>query len=79
MKKISLKNLNLKEVEQLSREQLRNVLGGFTDGSGGESEEGTSEGNGCPTGQAPCTCVDESGERYYMGCKTLGACVANCL
>ncbi|TJZ50049.1 hypothetical protein FAZ15_21760 [Sphingobacterium olei] len=37
MKKISLKNLNLKEVEQLSREQLKNVLGGFT----GSSDEGT--------------------------------------
>lgn len=34
MKKISLKNLNLKEVEQLSREQLKNVLGGFA-ASGG--------------------------------------------
>lgn len=30
MKKISLRNLNLKEVEKLSREQLKNVLGGFT-------------------------------------------------
>jgi len=30
MKKISLKNLNLKEVEQLSREQLKDVLGGAT-------------------------------------------------
>ncbi|WP_316820463.1 hypothetical protein [Pedobacter gandavensis] len=30
MKKISLKNLNLKEVEQLSREQLKDVLGGWT-------------------------------------------------
>lgn len=28
MKKISLKNLNLKEVEQLSKEQLKDVLGG---------------------------------------------------
>lgn len=36
MKKISLKNLNLKEVEQLSRNQLKNVLGGFN-GSGGGS------------------------------------------
>lgn len=32
MKKISLKNLNLKEVEQLSRVQLKSFLGG--DGSG---------------------------------------------
>jgi len=29
MKKISLKNFNLKEIEQLSREQLKNVLGGY--------------------------------------------------
>ncbi|WP_140937582.1 TIGR04149 family rSAM-modified RiPP [Sphingobacterium lumbrici] len=29
-KKISLKNLNIKEVEQLSRTQLRNVLGGYS-------------------------------------------------
>lgn len=28
MKKISLKNLNVREVEQLSREQLKGVLGG---------------------------------------------------
>ncbi|KGE13336.1 hypothetical protein [Sphingobacterium deserti] len=28
MQKISLKNLNLKEVEKLSREQLKDVLGG---------------------------------------------------
>ncbi|WP_140937577.1 TIGR04149 family rSAM-modified RiPP [Sphingobacterium lumbrici] len=29
MKKISLKSLNLSEVEQLSRSQLKDVLGGF--------------------------------------------------
>ena len=29
MKKISLKNLNIIEVEQLSREQLKDVLGGY--------------------------------------------------
>lgn len=29
-KKISLKNLNINEVEQLSREQLKNVLGGWS-------------------------------------------------
>jgi len=39
MKKISLKNLNLKEVEQLSREQLKNVLGGYTGGTGGPETE----------------------------------------
>jgi len=36
MKKISLKSLNLKEVEKLSREQLKHVMGG-TSGSGGGS------------------------------------------
>lgn len=39
MKKISLKNLNLKEVEQLSREQLIGVLGGFAGGTSGELNE----------------------------------------
>lgn len=37
MKKISLKNLNLKEVNQLSREQLKNILGGSGSGSGSGS------------------------------------------
>ena len=35
MKKISLKNLNIQEVEQLTREQLKDVLGGFTAGTSG--------------------------------------------
>jgi len=35
MKKISLKNLNIQEVEQLSREQLKDVLGGSWGGSTG--------------------------------------------
>jgi natural product precursor len=35
MKKISLKNLNLKDVDQLSREQLKNVLGGYSNGTTG--------------------------------------------
>ena len=42
MIKISLKNLNLKKIEQLSREQLKNVLGGYTGGTG-RSEEMTSQ------------------------------------
>ncbi|QNL49826.1 rSAM-modified peptide [Olivibacter sp. SDN3] len=37
MKKISLKNLNLKEVEQLSREQLKDVFGGSASASGTDS------------------------------------------
>lgn len=40
MKKISLKSLNLKEVEQLSREQLKNVMGGWTGGSDQTGETG---------------------------------------
>jgi hypothetical protein len=35
MKKISLKNLNLKDVDQLTREQLKNVLGGYSNGTTG--------------------------------------------
>jgi|GEM_PF-1399619 len=30
MKKISLKNLNLNEVEKMSRSQLKNILGGYS-------------------------------------------------
>lgn len=35
MKKISLKNLNIQEVEQLTREQLKDVLGGSWGGETG--------------------------------------------
>ncbi|MNT58670.1 hypothetical protein D3C86_1860430 [compost metagenome] len=45
MKKISLKNLNLKDVEQLSREQLKNVLGGFTGSGGSGGSEGSEVGS----------------------------------
>lgn len=38
MKKISLKNLNLNEVEELSRSQLKEVLGGYI-GRNGSIEE----------------------------------------
>lgn len=41
MKKISLKSLNVKDVEQLSREQLKHVIGGWT-GSGGSDDDGGS-------------------------------------
>jgi hypothetical protein len=53
MNKISLKTLNLKEVEQLSRAQLKNVLGGWTDGTGGDVI--TTEGEGC---SVKITCRD---------------------
>lgn len=59
MKKISLKNLNLKEVEQLSGEQLKNVLGGFIGGTGPtETETG-----GCPN--VTCSTTVGEGEGDY--------------
>lgn len=62
MKKISFKNLNLEEVEQLSREQLKQVMGGFT-GSGG-SGNGSGTGSGA---QQQCNCnVQEDCERGWQ-------------
>lgn len=55
MKKISLKSLNLKEVEQLSREQLKNVLGG----SGAESVTvAKCDGHCTKHSQCPSECSD---------------------
>ena len=82
MKKISLKNLNLQEVKQLSREQLKNVLGGF---SGSGSGSGGSGGSGgfvkyvCQTittgsyecyqnENSPLSCVDTCVEAYGDNC-----------
>jgi len=45
MKKISLKNLDLGEVEQLTREQLKNVLGGYS--FAGTTESQTNHDCGC--------------------------------
>jgi len=71
MKKISLKNLNLKEVDQLSREQLKNVLGGFMGGTNGGGTEGGTEGGTteCPTGKAKCTIDGDD-----LGCQTPYMC-----
>jgi len=52
MNKISLKNLNLKEIEQLSREQLKGVLGGYTGSTG--TDEGTTT-DSLP-GDVKCNC-----------------------
>lgn len=50
MKKISLKNLNLSGVEQLSNDQLKGVLGGFNgSGSGSCDTHGSSCGGSCTT------------------------------
>lgn len=54
MKKISLKNLNTNEVEQLSREQLKNVLGGYTGGSGDGTNDGITSAPNCKVG-TDCT------------------------
>jgi natural product precursor len=53
MKKISLKNLNLKEVDQLSREQLKNVLGGNIGGTG--TDETTTGGPSTTEDDKPCS------------------------
>lgn len=66
MKKISLKNLNLKEVDQLSREQLKNVLGGWTGATTGGGTDGiTTVPSPCPSGKAKCTIAGED-----LGCQT---------
>lgn len=64
MKKISLKNLNLKEVQQLSREQLKDVLGGnFGSSTGSSSGNCTSS---CHRSGDSCTTTDcQSGTCYY--------------
>lgn len=77
MKKISLKNLNLNELEQLSREQLKNVLGGSTDGTDAtvppESKCNCNSKVDCPTspGQKPQDCMggcDSSGTSSHGYC-----------
>lgn len=68
MKKISLKNLNLKEVEQLTRAQLKDVLGGFTGTSGSTFEPTTTEDcwTGCEKPGNSCTTSDcKSGTCSY--------------
>lgn len=55
MKKITLKNLNLKEVEQLSREQLKDVLGG---GSLVSSEFSTDCQKKCKSSEGSCVTVE---------------------
>jgi len=59
--KISLKNLNLKEVERLSKEQLKDVLGGEM-GTGTCAVPCRTEGGSCVTTDCiPGTCG------WYMG------------
>lgn len=71
MKKISLKNLNLREVEQLSRTQLKAVLGGFISTSDsittpGCTESCENEGDNCTTSDCKAgTCAYRRGT---LGC-----------
>ena len=58
MKRISLKSLNLKEVEHLSRAQMKNLIGGFaqsSESSGGSCYCGENCYVGHPDGS---TCTD---------------------
>ena len=57
MKKISLKNLNLNETEALSREQLKNVLGGYGGGTTGTIPLPT----GGPNCSFTCECIGTDG------------------
>lgn len=54
MKKISLKTIEANEL--LSREELKQITGGFTGSGSGD----------CPEGEVPCTCTSGSGS--YSGC-----------
>ncbi|MCL4640444.1 MULTISPECIES: hypothetical protein [Olivibacter] len=64
MKKLSLKAKQLGNVQVLTREQLKNVLGG---------KALSSSGSDCPSGTYPCTC---NGVSY--GCKSLQGCWDSC-
>lgn len=65
MKKISLKTLNLKEIETLTREQLRDVLGG-TFMSTSDSPSTTSD-------KCESNCENSGGSCKTSDCK-IGSC-----
>ena len=67
MKKISLKNLNLKEVEQLSREQLKDVLGGWTGGTGQTGESQTEKEPKCNCNTRRDCPLTEDGKTQLCG------------
>ncbi|GAA4168488.1 MULTISPECIES: hypothetical protein [Sphingobacterium] len=72
MKKISLANLNLKEIEQLSRGQLKDVLGGWNGGTSPETNPVTADENGyCP--------VNGSGDDWCSGSCTNGGTSGTCV
>lgn len=59
MKKISLKNLNLSGVDQLSKEQLKGVLGGFN--GSGSGDDGCDTHNTSSCGGSCTTLVGSPG------------------
>lgn len=61
MKKLKLKALELGAKEVLSREQLKNVLGGFDDAGG--SGSGSGKGSGSGSGKSGCG-ICQKGSSY---------------
>jgi natural product precursor len=92
MKTINVKNINLSEVEQLSRKQLKNVLGGY--GSGSTVPAFCSAMCTCPTGYriidsnqqsydvsadcSPCGAIDNVGVKCGDGSEVLCDSNLNC-
>lgn len=78
MKKISLKDINLNGIEQLSRDELKKVLGGFDGGYGGYGDGGY---GGVASCSAECYCptgyrVKGSNETMY---EVSGSCEGGCV
>ena len=72
MKRINLKNIKLENVEKLSREQLKNITGGFSNSFGASSGSGCNEdtkcerdGTYCDSTNNDCTCAWIDGS---LGC-----------
>ena len=63
MKKLSLKKLNLESGEQLHREQLKTIFGGY--GGGNPCDTGTtcSSSSDCGSG---CSCADHPNGQYQI-------------
>ena len=70
MKRLKLKLSELQGAEILSREQLKNILGG--DGSG--SSSGCTGDSQCGPGQKCCTATDGSGRMVCAGISPSGGC-----
>jgi len=73
MKKLKLKALNLGASEVLTREQLKNIMGGDGSGGGSGGPGSCSDGCGptvaCPVNSPYCRdseCTDSSGVTHYV-------------